>query len=141
MNPEEEFIREFNEFYPFDKYILREPKSIQTYFDDLILKEIFIPKALPEIVNCNGYLVNNNPLDYNEIYVIVQTKLGELKIGYLDFSEEIRENIRAIIYKDFGLYEWQCLYMEPDEDESFDSLQEVLEEESKLIKEKYGDLD
>ena len=45
MNADKDFINIFNEFYPFERYIVRTPKSIEPVFDDLILTEIFVPKT------------------------------------------------------------------------------------------------
>jgi hypothetical protein len=42
---DKEFIDVFNEYYPFERYILKNPKSIENLFDDLLLTEIFVPKT------------------------------------------------------------------------------------------------
>lgn len=36
------FINTFNEYYPFEKLIIKEPKQINYLFDDVLLTEIFI---------------------------------------------------------------------------------------------------
>ena len=118
MNADKDFINIFNEFYPFERYIVRTPKSIEPIFDDLILTEIFVPKK------------------NDEIYVKVKGVAGEMRIGYFDFASHIREAIRDIVITDFGPYEWQSLYVQ-DEDEELPELEKVLSEQKALIEKKY----
>ena len=118
MNADKDFINIFNEFYPFERYIVRTPKSIEPVFDDLILTEIFVPKK------------------NDEVYVKVKGVAGEMRIGYFDFASHIREAIRDIVITDFGPYEWQSLYVQ-DEDEEFPELEKVLSEQKALIEKKY----
>ena len=118
MNADNDFINIFNEFYPFERYIVRTPKSIEPVFDDLILTEIFVPKK------------------NDEVYVKVKGVAGEIRIGYFDFAPHIREAIRNIVITDFGHYEWQSLYVQ-DEDEELPELEKVLSEQKALIEKKY----
>ena len=118
MNADNDFINILNEFYPFERYIVRTPKSIEPVFDDLILTEIFVPKK------------------NDEVYVKVKGVAGEMRIGYFDFAPHIREAIRDIVITDFGPYEWQSLYVQ-DEDEEFPELEKVLSEQKALIEKKY----
>ena len=118
MNADKDFINIFNEFYPFERYIVRTPKSIEPVFDDLILTEIFVPKK------------------NDEVYVKVKGVAGEIRIGYFDFAPHIRETIRDIVITDFGPYEWQSLYVE-GEDEELPKLEKVLSEQKALIEKKY----
>ena len=118
MNADKDFINIFNEFYPFERYIVRTPKSIEPVFDDLILTEIFVPKK------------------NDEVYVKVKGVAGEIRIGYFDFAPHIREAIRNIVITDFGHYEWQSLYVQ-DEDEELPELEKVLSEQKALIEKKY----
>ena len=118
MNADKDFINIFNEFYPFERYIVRTPKSIEPVFDDLILTEIFVPKK------------------NDEVYVKVKGVAGEMRIGYFDFAPHIREAIRNIVITDFGHYEWQSLYVQ-DEDEELPELEKVLSEQKALIEKKY----
>ena len=118
MNADKDFINIFNEFYPFERYIVRTPKSIEPVFDDLILTEIFVPKK------------------NDEVYVKVKGVAGEIRIGYFDFASHIREAIRNIVITDFGHYEWQSLYVQ-DEDEELPELEKVLSEQKALIEKKY----
>ena len=118
MNADDDFINILNEFYPFERYIVRTPKSIEPVFDDLILTEIFVPKK------------------NDEVYVKVKGVAGEIRIGYFDFAPHIREAIRNIVITDFGHYEWQSLYVQ-DEDEEFPELEKVLSEQKALIEKKY----
>lgn len=121
MNADNDFINILNEFYPFERYIVRTPKSIEPVFDDLILTEIFVPKT---------------GVKNDEIYVKVKGVVGEMRIGYFDFASHIREAIRDIVITDFGPYEWQSLYVQ-DEDEEFPELEKVLNEQKELIEKKY----
>ena len=118
MNADKDFINIFNEFYPFERYIVRTPKSIEPVFNDLILTEIFVPKK------------------NDEVYVKVKGVAGEIRIGYFDFAPHIREAIRNIVITDFGHYEWQSLYVQ-DEDEELPELEKVLSEQKALIEKKY----
>ena len=118
MNADKDFINIFNEFYPFERYIVRTPKSIEPVFNDLILTEIFVPKK------------------NDEVYVKVKGVAGEIRIGYFDFASHIREAIRNIVITDFGHYEWQSLYVQ-DEDEELPELEKVLSEQKALIEKKY----
>ena len=118
MNADDDFINILNEFYPFERYIVRTPKSIEPVFDDLILTEIFVPKK------------------NDEVYVKVKGVAGEIRIGYFDFAPHIREAIRNIVITDFGHYEWQSLYVQ-DENEEFPELEKVLSEQKALIEKKY----
>ena len=118
MNADDDFINILNEFYPFERYIVRTPKSIEPVFNDLILTEIFVPKK------------------NDEVYVKVKGVAGEIRIGYFDFASHIREAIRNIVITDFGHYEWQSLYVQ-DEDEEFPELEKVLSEQKALIEKKY----
>jgi hypothetical protein len=118
MNADDDFINILNEFYPFERYIVRTPKSIEPVFNDLILTEIFVSKK------------------NDEVYVKVKGVAGEIRIGYFDFALHIREAIRNIVITDFGHYEWQSLYVQ-DEDEEFPELEKVLSEQKALIEKKY----
>ena len=118
MNADDDFINILNEFYPFERYIVRTPKSIEPVFNDLILTEIFVPKK------------------NDEVYVKVKGVAGEIRIGYFDFAPHIRKAIRDIVITDFGPYEWQSLYVQ-DEDEEFPELEKVLSEQKALIEKKY----
>ena len=121
MNADNDFINILDEFYPFERYIVRTPKSIEPVFDDLILTEIFVPKT---------------GVKNDEIYVKVKGVVGEMRIGYFDFAPHIREAIRDIVITDFGPYEWQSLYVQ-DEDEELPELEKVLSEQKVLIEKKY----
>ena len=41
---DKEFLSVFNEYYPLERYILKEPGSLGNLFDDLLLTEIFVLK-------------------------------------------------------------------------------------------------
>ena len=82
MNADKDFINIFNEFYPFERYIVRTPKSIEPVFDDLILTEIFVPKTEIKPIIHNDKLVCFTGVEYDEIYVKVRGVAGEIRIGY-----------------------------------------------------------
>ena len=60
---------------------------------------------------------------------------SEFRMSYYDFNAHIREEIRRIIISDFGKYEWECLYVEHEDD---DNLAIALQIQKQLIEEKYG---
>lgn len=136
MNADNDFINILNEFYPFERYIVRTPKSIEPVFDDLILTEIFVPKTEIKPIIHNDKLVCFTGVKNDEIYVKVKGVVGEMRIGYFDFASHIREAIRDIVITDFGPYEWQSLYVQ-DEDEELPELEKVLSEQKALIEKKY----
>ena len=67
----------------------------------------------------------------------VKGPAGEMRFGYFDFSEGIREDIRIAFIEDFGQYEYECLYVDHEDDNN--DLKKVLKEEVTLIKAKYGE--
>ena len=137
-NYDEELLKSFNECYPFERYIFKEPKSIGMTFDDIQLTELFVPYTeIKPIFNEDGSFIMYTEIPYNEVFVKVVGNAGEMRIGYLDFAEHIRENIRDIFILDFGEYEYECLYIDHEEDNA--SLIEVLNTQKALIKEKYGE--
>jgi hypothetical protein len=136
---DKKFINIFNECYPFERYIIKEPKSIGNLFDDAVLTEIFIPYTeIKPILDDNGGLISFTKINQNDVYVKLRTNVGEIRFCYFDFAAHIRENIRDIFVKDFGQYEYECLYVD-HENEGNASLIEVLNTQKALIKEKYGE--
>ena len=138
MGYDNDFIDIFNTYYPFERYIVKNPRSIGCRFDDVLMEEIFIPSteiALEKTDSGDWYL---GKIDYDEIYIKLKGNAGETRLGYFDFESHIRENIREIIYEDFGKYEWQGLYVEYEDDADYQQLLEALNIQYKLIKEKYG---
>ena len=131
-----EFINVINEYYPFERYIVKRPKSLNPTFDDLILTELFVPKTEIKPIIHNDKLVCFTGVKHDEIYVKVKGVAGEMRIGYFDFAPHIRETIRDIVITDFGPYEWQSLYVE-GEDEELPKLEKVLSEQKALIEKKY----
>jgi len=130
------FLNVFNEYYPFERYILKEPKSIGNLFDDLLLTEIFVPQTeIDPIFSENGHLITFTDFNKNDIYVKVRGNAGEMRLGYFDFSEHIREQIRELFVEDIGSYEYECLYMDYD---NMDGLVNELKHQKELIIAKYG---
>ena len=136
----EEFVMEFNTYYPFERYIFNEPKSLGNLFDDAVVSELFIPSTeiKPQVDKYGNFLGYNN-INNDEVYVKLKTSIGEMRIGYYDFAEHIREDIRWNVFNDFGGYEWECLYIEHDEDEDNTELKVALMKQKSLIEHKYGE--
>ena len=133
---DKEFLNVFNEYYPFERYILKEPKSIGNLFDDLLLTEIFVPATeIEPILDDTGHLITFTEINSDDVYVKVKGCASEMRIGYFDFAEHIRENIRDIFKEDIGDYVYECLFTD-HEDRS--DLEKELELQKKLITTKYG---
>lgn len=127
-----QFIDVFNEYYPFERYILENPQSIGNLFDDAILTEIFIPST--EIKPIDDSFKEWTSIDKDDIYVKIKGPAGEMRMCYFDFANHIQENIRWNILEDFG-EEWQNLYVEYDDDSK---LKNKLLKQKELIEKKYG---
>ena len=135
-----EFINTFNDFYPFDRYIVKEQKKINYLFDDAILTEIFIPATeIKPLIDDEGGFHGHSKIPDDEIYVKLKCNGVEFRMAYWDFNYHIREEIRWIVLEDFGGYEWQSLYVEYETEEEYDELKETLKTQYNLIKEKYGE--
>lgn len=138
-NHDEEFINTFNEYYPFERLIIKEPKKINYLFDDVLLTEIFIPDTeIKPLVDENGVFHGCTEINYDDIYVKLKCGDSEFRMAYFDFNESIREEIRIIINNSFGDYEWQSLYVEYEEEYEYDELKDALKLQKQLITEKYG---
>lgn len=136
-NNTEEFIRTFNEYYPFERYILTEPQKINYLFDDAYVTELFIPSTeIKPILNNDGKLICHTSINKDEIYVKIKGPAGEMRFAFTDFSDNITEDIAGYIIEDFGEFEYQDLYCES---ENYDALKETLEHQRRLITEKYGE--
>lgn len=132
-----EFINVINEYYPFERYIVKSPKSLDPTFDDLILTELFVPSTEIKPVLYNGHVVYFTKVNPGEIYVKVKGKAGELRIGFYDFADHVRDGIMKIILDDMEGFNWESLYAR-DEDEDLSDLEEMLNEQKSLIEAKYG---
>lgn len=126
MSYDIDFINEYNNYYPFERYIVKTPKSINCLFDDVQLTELFIPSTETTTTQVND----------DDIYVKLKCGDVEFRMAYYDFNSHIREEIRNIIINDFGLYEFECLYVE---NEDCSLLSKALKEQFNLIKNKYGE--
>lgn len=138
-NYDEHFTDEFNSYYPFEKYMVEKPEGIDNLFDDMLLTEIFIPSTeIKPILSTDGKFTGEfTKINSDEIYVKLKTPDGcEVRMGYYDFEENIRENIRQIIIQDIGPYEWECLYVEHEDTKD---IEEKLLLQKKRIIEKYGE--
>jgi hypothetical protein len=136
-----EFISTFNEYYPFERYIVKNPKRINYLFDDVLLSELFVPSTEIKPVMYEGGFTGFTCINDDEIYIKLKCKNEcddnwvEFRMAYYDFDNSIREEIRNIIISDFGGYEWECLYVEYEDD---NDLAIALQTQKKLIEEKYG---
>jgi hypothetical protein len=134
-----DFINVFNEYYPFERYIMKQPKKINSLFDDAYLTEIFIPSIEIKPVLHNGKIVCFTEIPKDEIYVKVKGSTGEMRFALFDFSDSVIDGIIWFVILDLGHYEWESLYVE-HEDGSED-LKIALFEQKRLIAEKYGECD
>ena len=141
---DKEFINTFNEYYPFERYIVKNPKKINYLFDDVLLSELFVPSTEIKLIMHEGYFVGFTHINDDEIYIKLKCKNEcddnwvEFRMAYYDFDDSIREEIRRIIISDFGGYEWESLYVEHEEDDDFNELKDALKIQKKLIEDKYG---
>lgn len=134
-----DFINEFNGYYPFERYIVKEPKQINYLFDDVVLTELFVPSTeIKPLVDEDGGFHGYSEIDNDEIYVKLKCSNSEFRMAYYDFEEHIREEIRHTILTDFGTYEWESLYMDYEDENEYDELIEALYIQKQLITEKYG---
>lgn len=133
-----DFIYEFNTFYPFKRYIVKYPKKINDKYEDALLTEIFIPDTKIEPILCDGNFMGYSDVDTDEIYIKIKGNAGEMRFAYNDFCDGIKDTIRNIIIDDFGIDEWQNLFIE-DENANLNKLKENLLQQQSLIKEKYGE--
>ena len=109
---------------------IKEPKLIGNLFDDAYLTEIFVPNTKIEpILDDNGNYITSTKINSDEVYV------REIRFGYFDFSQYIREQIQNIFINDFGDYAYECLYVDYEDTED---LERTLNEQKLLITEKYG---
>lgn len=138
MEADTEFIDIFNVHYPFERYIMKDPKPLDFLFDDMVLTEIFIPSTEILLQESDRGISYWTHVDDDEIYVKVKGAAGEMRVGYFDFAEHIREEIRGLFIEDLGDYEYQSLYVEDEEDEDQDLLVELNIQYNKII-EKYGE--
>lgn len=139
-NYDKDFINTFNEYYPFERYIFKEPKSIGLTFDDAVITEIFVPcTEIKPILNPDGSFARFTKLNPNEVYVKIKGNAGEMRFAYIDFNEHIREQIRWNFVEGIGQCNYELLYVEPEDENDNAELKEILKEQLRLIKEKYGE--
>lgn len=143
----QEFIDTFNEYYPFERYIVKNPQSINYLFDDVKLTEVFVPsteiKPITYINSVTGkeeYMCHTE-VNNDEIYVKLECKGVGFRMALYDFDDGIRETIIEIVLEDMGDLNWESLYIEfgDEEDEEDAELKEMLKEQKTLITEKYGE--
>ena len=53
-------------------------------------------------------VVSFTSIDKDEIYIKIKTAAGVIRLGYFDFNQAIRENIRNIIINDFEKIKKDC---------------------------------
>lgn len=135
---DKDFISTFNEYYPFERYIVKNPKKINYLFDDALLCELFIPSTEIKPIMHEGDFVGFTQINDDDIYIKLNTPAGEIRMAYYDFNDHIREEIRRIIISDFGAWEWESLYVECDEGEYNEDLAQALKLQHTLVKNKYG---
>lgn len=135
----EEFLCVFNDRYPFERYIFNTPCSLENLFDDVLVTEVFVPSTeIKPYFSEDGHYLDSNEIPKDEIYLKLKGPGGEFRMGLIDFDQSIYENVIFRLYEDFGDYAWECLYMDYDEEDAYDELQEVLLEQKRMITDKYG---
>lgn len=135
----EEFLSVFNDRYPFERYIFNTPCSLGNLFDDVLVTEVFVPSTeIKTYFSNNGQSFDSNEIPIDEVYLKLKGPGGEFRMGLIDFDKPIYENVIFRLYEDFGDYAWECLYMDYDEEDAYNELQEVLLEQKRMITEKYG---
>lgn len=132
-----DFINVFNEYYPFERYIVKTPKSIVYLFDDALLTEIFIPSTEIKPIVLDDQFIGFTEIPKNEIYVKVKGSAGEMRFALFDFADAVIDDIMCIVISDFGGYEWESLYVDHEDDN--EDLKTALLEQKRLIEEKYGE--
>ena len=132
-----DFINEFNEYYPFERYIVKTPKSIVYLFDDALLTELFIPSTEIKPIVLDGQFIGHTKVPKNEIYVKVKGSSGEMRFALFDFADGVIDDIMCIVISDFGGYEWEGLYVDHEGDN--EDIKKALLEQKRLIEEKYGE--
>ena len=133
----EEFVNVFNEYYPFERYIVKTPKSFVYLFDDAQLTEVFVPSTEIKPIVIDGQFVGHTKVPKDEIYIKVKGPAGEMRFALYDFADAVIDEIISIVISDFGGYEWECLYVEHEDDN--EDLKTALLEQKRLIEEKYGE--
>lgn len=135
----EEFLCVFNDRYPFERYMFNTPCSLENLFDDVLVTEVFVPSTeIKPYFSEDGQYIDSNEIPKDEIYLKLKGPGGEFRMGLIDFDKSIYENVIFRLYEDFGDYAWECLYMDYDEEDAYDELQEVLLEQKRMITNKYG---
>ena len=133
----EDFVNVFNEYYPFERYIVKTPKSIVYLFNDAFLTELFIPSTEIKPIVHDGQFMGHTEVPKNEIYVKVKGTAGEMRFALVDFADSVIDDIMCIVISDFGGYEWESLYVDHEDDN--EDLKTALLEQKRLIEEKYGE--
>ena len=136
-----DFINEFNDYYPFERYIVKTPKSFVYLFDDAQLTEVFVPSTEIKPIVIDGQFVGHTKVPADEIYIKVKGPAGEMRFALYDFADAVIDDIISIVISDFGGYEWEGLYVEHEglDGEDNERLREALLEQKRLIEEKYGE--
>lgn len=138
----EEFINEFNSYYPFERYIVKKPISINRLFDDVFVTELFVPDTEIKPIVINGCFVGHTKINNDEIYIKLKGNAGEMRLALYDLADPVIYDIIGYIVDDFGGYEWEGLYVEHEDEETGennDSLKTAILEQKRLIEEKYGE--
>ena len=137
MSYDTNFIDTFNEYYPFERYIVKNPKKINYLFDDALLCELFIPSTEIKPIMHEGEFVGFTQINDDDVYIKIKTSAGEIRMAYYDFNDHIREEIRVTIIKDFS--EWESLYVDYGDEDAYEDLKKALLIQKQLITNKYGD--
>jgi hypothetical protein len=72
-------------------------------------------------------------INKDKVYIKVRGKAGEMRLGYFDFEEHIRENIRDVFVKDFGHYNYESLYVDHEGDDNSELEQFFKDQYNKIV--------
>lgn len=136
----EEFLNIFNEDYPYERYIFKNPKPISIAFNKLLLTEIWIPytKIEPVLYDLNGKKAISywTKIPDSDVNVKCSTESGEIILfNYYDFCDGVQENIISNWLEEIG-DAYQQMYIDYEDKSDRDSM---FEEQRLLNIKHYGD--
>ena len=88
-----DFINEFNDYYPFERYIVKTPKSFVYLFDDAQLTEVFVPSTEIKPIVIDGQFVGHTKAPTDEIYIKIKGPAGEMRFALYDFADAVISDI------------------------------------------------
>lgn len=113
-----ELVKTFYKYYPYTRYIFKQPKSLSGCpFSSMNLSEFIV-------------------LDENSVHLKFKTLKGEmLMFSMNDLADHVQDAVRKTVLSDFGSFAFACLNNNHLDRTELDN---VLETQKKLLEEKYG---